>query len=183
MARSSTQDPLKTFRFLVYIPGGITDRLVAGFTSVTGLEGQAAVDSLRGGGNNDAVQQSPGLPSYPNITLMRGQILDESNQLGTDLFYNWWLQVHHYQAEGYADRDFRRDWRIDQMRREGVVARTWNIKESWPVRYKAFGDLAGGESGNSIEEIELAHEGFGDPNGLTPPPRGGTLSDVLGVGT
>lgn len=181
MARSRLKDPLKIFRYLVLFPGGTDADTVAGFTEVNGLEMSMAVDEIRGGGQNDAAQKSPGLPEFANVTFMRGQIINPENQLATFLFRNWASQAYHYQAHGYSDSDVRRDLRVIQLTAHGLPALTWEIVEAFPARYKPFADLKGGESGNSVEELEVAHEGFGNPDGIEPPERGGTLSTILGL--
>ncbi len=179
MSRSSLQDPLKKFHYRVIVPGM---RGTAAFTEVTGLKMTMAVDTIRGGGENFSVQKSPGLPDFPNVTLKRGVIIDDKNQLDSDAFLNWSSQLHHWQAVGYADREFRREVRIQLLRRAGLPARTWILRESWPADYEAFDDLQGGESGNLIESIELVHEGFGHTAQIAPPPLGGTLNPTLGIG-
>jgi len=181
MARSRLQDPLKIFNFLVVIPGGTDADTVAGFTEVTGLDSTIAMDEKRGGGENFSVQLSPGLPSHGEVTLRRGQIINTQNALASDLFYNWYLQCYHYQADGYADSDPRRDIRVLQLYPTGIVARGWEMVNCLASYYKPFTDLNGGESGNSFEEIRIRHEGFGDPEALGPPDRGGTLSQILGT--
>ena len=179
MSRSSLQDPLKKFSYRVIIPGM---RGTAAFTEVTGLKMTMAVDSIRGGGENHSVQKSPGLPDFPNISLKRGVIIDTQNQLDSDGFLNWSSQLFHWQAVGYADREFRREVRIQLLRRAGLVARTWIVRECWVADYEAFEDLQGGETGNLFETIELVHEGFGHTTQISPPPLGGTLNPVLGIG-
>src|SRR5690606_35585538 len=139
-------------------------------------------DTIRGGGQNDSVQKSPGLPEYANVTFMRGQIINTENKLASDLFYNWAAQASHYQNGGYTDSEVRRDIRIIQLTAHGLTAKTWEIVDAFPVRYKPFSDMKAGESGNSVEELEVAHEGFGDPDGIQPPARGSTLSNILGLG-
>lgn len=182
MSRSSLQDPLKNFRFKVIIPGGADLETVAGFYEVTGLETTFAIDENRGGGQNDSVQISPGLPSHGEVTFKRGQIINTENQLATDLFYNWASQTYHYQAHGYADREFRRDITIQQLFRHGIVAKSWIITNCVISHSKPFGDMNGGESGNSVEEIRVRHEGYGHALGINPPPFGGTLNTQLGIG-
>lgn len=182
MSRSTLQDPLKIFRFKVIIPGGAGADTVAGFYEVAGLETTMAIDENRGGGQNDSVQVSLGLPSHGEVTFKRGQIINTENQLGTDLFYNWYTQAYHYQAQGYADRDPRRDLTIQQLFRAGDVAKEWILLNCIPSYYKPFSDMNGGESGNSVEEFRIRHEGYGHTDGINPPPLGGTLNDQLGIG-
>lgn len=179
MSRSTLQDPLKKFRFRVIVPG---IKGTIAFTEVSGLEVSWAVDEIRGGGQNDAPQLSLGLPTYPEVTLKRGVIIDDQNQLETDGFYNWSLQAHHFQTEGYNDREYRRELRVQHLRRNFVVARTWILINCLPTYFKPIDDFQGGENGNAIEELRFRHEGFGHEAGLPPPPVGGTLNTTLGIG-
>jgi phage tail-like protein len=180
MSRSTLQDPLKKFLYRVILPG---NKNIVAFTEVSGLEVSWAVDEIRGGGENFAPKLSLGLPTYPEVTLKRGLIVDDKNQQESDAFYNWALQGHHYLTNGYNDREYRREIRIQMYYRDGTVARTWICVECLPTYYKPMDDLVGGESGNAFEEIRFRHEGFGHEAGLAPPPVGGTLNSTLGIGS
>ena len=180
MSRSTLQDPLKKFTYRVIVPG-ISNTIA--FTDVSGLEVQFATDEIRGGGENFAPQLSVGLPTYPEVTMKRGVIVDDKNQLDTDGLYNWALQAHHWETAGYNDREYRREIRLQHLRRDGTVARTWIMINCLPTYYKPMDDLAGIENGNSFEELRFRHEGFGHEDGLAPPPVGGSLNPTLGIGS
>jgi phage tail-like protein len=153
MARTSVEDPLKVFRFIVEIDGMAR----AGFMEASGLERTTEVAEYREGGDNETMKKSAGLSAFSDITLRRGQILDE----GQNDFYNWAQEVHNVSSLGGNVRDYRRDIDIVQFERGGVEVKRWRVFECWPNRFKPFGDLnATSTSDNSIEELSLVNEGF-----------------------
>jgi phage tail-like protein len=155
MARGVIEDPLKVFRFAVAESG----LKRAGFSEVTGLEGSVEVAEYREGGYNETVRKSAGLASYANITLRRGQIIG-SAEGGDDDLYTWWSSVQNVTGRGNA-ANYRRDLDIIQYDATYQEVRRWHVREAWPVRFKPMADLNATETaGNSIEEVELAHEGF-----------------------
>ena len=154
MARGVNEDPLKVFRFGVEHHGFKR----GGFRDVQGLEATTEVAEYREGGDNESVKKSASLTSYGNLTLMRGQIIG-SDQGGEDDLLEWARQVRDVAGRGTA-ANYRRDIEITQYGSEFEVVRRWAIDEAWPVRFKLFGDLSATGNDNSIEELELAHEGF-----------------------
>jgi phage tail-like protein len=176
--RSSYQDPVKTFDYIVEIDG--FKRF--GFSEVTGLQANTAVISYREGGDNHSVRKSAGLTEYDPIVLKRGQVIDP-NGVGDDDFYDWYLQVQSIRTQGFADPDYRRNGTVVQFHRDGRTARRWDFINSWPSRYKPFGDLGGNDSNDSIEELELQHEGFEREGGRPPAGIGQSLSASLGMGS
>lgn len=154
MSRAYQEDPLKVWQFVVEVDGFAR----AGFMECTGLERTTEVAEYREGGQNSTAQKSAGQSTFSNITLKRGQIVALP---GADDFYNWASDVHEAGGIGVSAQ-YRRDFDIVQYDASGVVeVARWNIINSFPIRFKPFGDLNAMEkSGNSIEELEIAHEGF-----------------------
>ena len=66
-ARSTKQDPLKGYNFMIAIPGFKR----AGFEFCSGIEMSAEVMQYREGGGGPTVQSSPGLVTFAPITLRR----------------------------------------------------------------------------------------------------------------
>lgn len=154
MARTVNEDPLKVFRFLVEEDGFKR----AGFREVNGLEATVEVAEYREGGDNETVKKSAGLVSYGNITLIRGQIIG-SNEGGDDDLWDWFESVQDVATRGNA-ANYRRDFDIAQYDATYAEVRRWNVYEAWPVRFKPFSDLNATNNDNSVEEAELANEGF-----------------------
>lgn len=152
MARTSVEDPLKVFRFTVEIDGMAR----AGFMECAGLERTTEEAEYREGGDNETPKKSAGLSKFGDLTLKRGQVLDE----GQNDFLNWAMEVHDVASKGGSQRDYRRDIDIVQYERGGTEVARWRVYETWPKKYKPFGDLNGLGNENSIQELVLANEGF-----------------------
>ena len=152
MARTSVEDPLKVFRFIVEVDG----MKRAGFMECTGIEQVTEETKYREGGHNDTTQKSAGLTEFGDITLKRGQILDE----GQNDFGDWAKEVIDVTALGGATRDYRRDIDIVQFERGGFEVKRTRVENCWVKRFKPFGDLNGMSSDNSIQELGLSNEGF-----------------------
>jgi phage tail-like protein len=154
MARASTEDPLKIFRFRVEVD----DIVRAGFTEVTGLEKTVDTAEYREGGMNETPQKSAGLSKFSDITLKRGQIIGSSRG-GDDDFIRWMNQVSRVAVMGNSE-NYRRDLDIVQYNSLNQEVVRWRVSNAFPNRHKPFGDLNGNGSDNSVEELVLAHEGF-----------------------
>lgn len=153
MARASVDDPIKVFRFKVYVE----DFVRAGFSELSGVDRTVEVVNYREGGMNDTVQKSPGLTTFPDITLRRGQIFGNSG--GTGDFYVWMSQVFTLSGNGNAGV-FRKTIEIVQVNHANAEVARWRIVNAFPVGYKPFSDLNGQTNENSVEELRIAHEGW-----------------------
>lgn len=156
MARAVVEDPLKVFRFRVEI-----DQFErAGFREVNGLEASVEVAEYREGGDNHTVKKSPGLASFSNITLIRGQIIG-SDQGGDDEIVDWFKNVFDVtQSLPIQAENPRRSLEIVQYDPTFTERRRWEVQEAFPVRFKPFSDMNATSNDNSVEEVELANEGF-----------------------
>ena len=154
MARATIEDPLKAFRFTIEESGFKR----AGFQEANGLEASVEVAEYREGGDNETVRKSAGLTTYANITLRRGQIIGGSEG-GEDDMLDWFTLVQDVTTAGNANQ-YRKDLELVQYDAQFSEARRWEILEAWPARFKPFSDQNAQGNDNSIEELELAHEGF-----------------------
>ena len=152
--RSAVDDPIKVFRFIVEVDGFAR----AGFLECNGLEQTTEVVEYREGGNNATPQKSAGLTTFANVTLRRGQFIGSTDG-GEDDFSAWAQDVYEVNANG-APLEYRRTLDIVQYHRSGVEAVRHRVYEGWPTRFKPFGDLNGTANENSIQELEITHEGF-----------------------
>lgn len=152
--RSSVDDPLKVFRFRVEI-----DEFVrAGFTDVSGLSDESEVTEYREGGDNASVRKSPGLASFGDVTLKRGQIVNST--VGGDLdMWDWRRKVHEANVNGQK-QDFRKTVDIVQYDRSGAEVRRWRLYEAWPKSLTPASDFSATSSDDSMEEMVLVHEGY-----------------------
>lgn len=154
MARASIEDPIKAFRYRVLIDGMAR----AGFTEVKGLKKDTDKVEYREGGMNETPQKSAGLTKYPDITLVRGQIMGSSRGGDTDLI-DWANDVHSVAVQGTAS-NYRRDLTIEQYNALNQRACYWTVTEAWVTSSVPMSDLSATNSENSYETIVLAHEGY-----------------------
>jgi phage tail-like protein len=66
-----------------------------------------------------------------------------------------WLR----QAEGEANRDFRKMIVVELLDREGQVNACWRFRNAWPSKYRVM-PIKVGESTAAVELVTIAHEGF-----------------------
>lgn len=154
MARASIEDPLKAFRYRVLIDGMTR----AGFTEVNGLKRQTDKIEYREGGMNETPQKSAGLTKYPDVTLVRGQIIGSSRGGDTDLI-DWANDVHQVSVQGSAS-NYRRDLTIEQYNALNVRACYWTVYECWVSESVPMSDLKAANSDNSYETVVICHEGY-----------------------
>lgn len=168
MPRACNTDPLKTFRFRIFI-----DQFqYAGFKTMSGIEMTTEIAEYREGGWNAIPQKSDGLSNSGHVTLTRGIALQSD-------FYEWASRVidakQRYQlgygatgvppgqiATGVKERcQYRRNLSILLFDRIGNRRKEWEVIEAWPCRFKPTTDLDGTDTtGIAMEELELCNEGF-----------------------
>ena len=181
-ARSSTQDPLKNFRFRIIIPGLADETSVARFTRCTGLSVTAKVDVIRGGGQNDYPEKSAGMPEVSDITLTRGYVVDPDGKISSSLaLWNWWQQVANGNTFAHNDREYRRDITVQYLYRDGTVAQTWMYQNAFPVGFKLSDKEGVTTSGNAMEELVITYERPVNPDAVPAPTIGGTNNPILNV--
>jgi len=154
MARASVEDPLKVFRFRVLIDNVAR----AGFSEVNGLKKQTEKSEYREGGMNETKQKSAGLTTYPDVTLVRGQILGSTRGGDTDLI-DWAKEVHQVAVQGNA-ANYRREVTIEQYTSVNTRACYWTLTECWVCESVPMSDLKAVSSDNSYETVTLCHEGY-----------------------
>ncbi len=153
MPRSSIEDPLKINQFLVEVDGFQR----AGFSEVSGLERKTEVISYREGGDNNQPRKSAGTTDYTNIMLKRGVLA--AGQGGTTDFIDWIKTVHDVQANLAQARDYRRDFDIRVLNRDGSTGARYRIYQAWPCNWKTD-DLKGDGNDTLCETLEIVHEGI-----------------------
>ena len=153
MARGTQEDPIKVFRFRVEIEGGR-----AGFSEVSTPSASVEIVEYREGGDPDTPKKSAALVSFENITLKRGQIIGGTAGGDNDMF-NWFSQVYTPNAPGNSNQ-YRKDFDIVQYNGDNAEVARWRVRNGIPAKFVPFSTLNATESANSIQEIEIAHEGF-----------------------
>lgn len=185
MARPLNTDYLHSMRFHVSIddnqnspvidlnPSGRPD---AGFSNVTTPE--ATVEAVEyKEGTMVYTQKYPGNPTMSDITLSRGVARQDSS------FWGWLRVVLEGGPLGSSEAQYRADLTIKHYHRDNslvrdqpttganenrtsikpadiTAARSYHVKQAFPIRHKVAGDLDATASEISIMELDLAYEYF-----------------------
>ncbi len=134
-----TQDPYKSFRFLIEIQG----IQQAGFMECSAFGSHLEVIEYREGGDPIHVRKFPGKSSFPDITLKWGMT---DNQ---DL-YNWHLQI----VKGNLKRQHGSVVQLDDTGAEKI---RWNLFNMWPSKWDAPAYNAKGND-LSITSLTMSYE-------------------------
>jgi phage tail-like protein len=142
MATADRQDPYLSFHFAVEIDRDI----VAGFSEVSGLDFETAVETFREGGVLGHEQQLAGPTKFPSrIVLKRG--VTESKVL-----WSWHQDV----TRGRVTRKL-----VSVVLRDstGQERRRWSFREAVPVKWVGP-QLRATSSEVAVETLELIHKGL-----------------------
>ncbi|MBA0086600.1 MAG: phage tail protein, partial [Acidobacteria bacterium Pan2503] len=106
-SRSLNSDPLRNFRFMVYMyHPAITSMAKMGFMAVSGLAVNNEVIPYREGGNNTTTRKMPGQSDFGPLTLTRGFMAapivagNANVGTGTHEIYDWFTQIFTVQLGG-----------------------------------------------------------------------------------
>ncbi|MGK7865359.1 phage tail protein [Falsiroseomonas sp. E2-1-a4] len=123
----------------------------AGFSEVSGLEVQMAVENYESGGQNGAVLKFPGRMKWSNLVLKRG-VIGRRDPLDDSDLWTWFNEF----LEG---RGIRKDGMITLLSLAGKPVHVWSFKRGLPAKWTGP-SLIAGRSEVAIEAIEIAHEGI-----------------------
>jgi phage tail-like protein len=129
------------FRFKVELDG----LLVGGFSEVTGLQAETALQEYQEGGVNNYVHQFPKQTKFPKIVLKRGLT-------GSGDLWEWYESV-------IAGKVKRKNGSIIMYSRSGHEVCRWNFFDAYPVKW-AGPDFNATNNNVAIESIELVHNGL-----------------------
>lgn len=185
MTRPLNSDPLRNFRFLVTITTPNTNAVPTtigrmGFMAVSGLSVNNEVIPYREGGNNTTTRKMPGQSDFGPLTLTRGfmAVPVSGGNGGTDEIYKWFQMIFSVagaagSGTGQLGYNFRSGLTIDVLEHPitkggyaaGIdsppaIKARFAVYNAWPMGY-SFSDLEAGGNAVFIENLTLAHEGFG----------------------
>ena len=135
-------DPTPNFKYGVDVSGV----LVAGFTSVSGLEVTRETKEIVEGGINDHVHVLPGPLKHGKLTFKKGITL-------TSFMWEW---LH----KGMFDVSVMKlPLGIILYSTEGIPRRFWTVLDAYPVKWSGS-ELKSDSNEVAIETIEFAHSGL-----------------------
>lgn len=138
------------YRFQVYTRENGVDTLIAGFTTVTGIELEVNVVEWRVGDQNET-KKLPGFINYPPIVGERG--FDAGGTLKD------WFDLVHNISNGSGAGEYRKDLVIKVLNRTGTVFKQILAHDAWPSKYTAS-DLDASSEDPWTETVELQHNGW-----------------------
>ena len=182
-SRGLNSDPLRNFRFQVSINHPNIPTLPRlGFMAVSGLAVNNEVIPYREGGNNTTTRKMPGQSDFGPITLTRGFMAAPIENgsaavgVGRNEIYNWFGQIFAVNIGGGfggPTTNFRVGITIDVLEhpitttgyaagvdRPPPIKARFIVQNAWPMGY-SFSDLEAGGNAVFIENLTLAHEGWG----------------------
>ena len=182
MARPVATDFLHSMRYQVVVDTGdrgislaAEGRSDAGFSNVTTPEVTSEAVEYREG-TYIYTQKYPGLPSMNDLTLSRGVARRDST------FWDWMRVTVEGSGEYRVDLSIRHFHRDTSLVRDNPAvdtvnltrinidtpARTYLVKEAFPLRHKVAGDLDATASEISIMELDVGFEHFEVAEGEAP---------------
>jgi phage tail-like protein len=188
MTRPLNSDPLRNFRYKVSIapPTSTTTSPIPatissmGFMALSGLSVNNEVIPYREGGNNTTTRKMPGQSDYGPLTLTRGFMAAPvgGGNAGTNELYLWFGMIFAVNVGGglgTPGAQFRTNVTIDvydhpvtggsgpagkENSTSPATKARFVVYNAWPMGY-SFSDLEAGGNAVFIENLTLAHEGWG----------------------
>jgi len=145
MATADRHDPYLSFHFKVEIHG----LTVAGFSEVSGLDVESAVETFREGGESGYEQQLAGPTKFPSRIVLKKGVVDSKE------LWSWHQDVT-------RGRVIRRDVTIRLWDSAGNEIRKWSFLKAAPVKWVGP-QFRASSSEVAVESLELIHKGL-DPS-------------------
>jgi phage tail-like protein len=142
MAVADRQDPYLSFLFAVEID----QKVVGGFSEVSGLDFESAVETFREGGVLLHEQQLAGPTKFPSRLVLKRGVTDAT------LLWNWHQDIT-------RGRITRKDVSIVLLDSTGSEQRRWSFREAAPVKWVGP-QFRATSSEVAVETLELVHKGL-----------------------
>ena len=143
-----------SFQYTVTVGTRNGTKVIGGFSDVTGLGAETAVEAVRVGGINTAEVMLPGPTRFPTRLVLKRGLGDPS------LLWNWYLNV----LRGSIKRE---SVTIDLWSPNRQQKLTWTFIDACPVKWTGP-ELHANTSAVSFESVDLVHRGL-----LLPPDAAG----------
>jgi phage tail-like protein len=157
----SRWDPLKTWRFLVYLGASTTPS--AAVNKVSALRRRTDVIEYREGGNA-IVLKGLGRTQYEPVTLERGVTFNTE--------FEDWANATQLLTAGAASTslaNLRKEVSIVLLNEEAQPVHRYIVHRCWVSEFQALPDLDAGANAIAIEHIKLENEGWEHDLTLTEP--------------
>ena len=142
MAVADRQDPYLSFLFAVEID----QQIVAGFSEVSGLEFESAVETFREGGVLGYEQQLAGPTKFPSRIVLKRGMTDAA------VLWSWHQDVT-------RGRVTRKDVSVVLRDSTGKEKRRWSFREAAPVKWVGP-QFRASNAEVAVETLELIHRGL-----------------------
>jgi phage tail-like protein len=142
MAIADRQDPYLSFQFAVEID----QKIVAGFSEVSGLDFESAVETFREGGVIGAERQLVGPTRFPSRIVLKRGMTD------TSVLWSWHQDItrgritRKHVSVVLRDSTGREKWR-------------WSFRDAAPVKWVGP-QFRASSSEIAVETLELVHKGM-----------------------
>ncbi len=148
---ASRFDPYKNMKFRVKWDG----KYVAGISKVSALKRSTEPVTHREGGDPSTSRVSPSVWKFEPITFERGLTHDPEFENWANLIYNTGGDM------AISLEKFRKDFIIDLLNEEGVVAKSYKVYRAWVSEYQALPELDANAHAIRIEHMVVQNEGWG----------------------
>lgn len=157
MARASSFDPYRTFKFRVRLDGAT----IAGVTRVSALGRTVASNELKEAGDVMGPRHMPGAVSYDEVTLEQGWS-------ASDVLETWANEIVRLHADPAGVKAFKRTVFIDVFALNGNAGSpgtstpltSYRLERAWVAKYVAMPELSADSGGYGIRSVSLRHEGW-----------------------
>jgi len=173
LAGGTRHDPLRGFKFRVrlYPPATVLNgtAVTIGCQRVSGLREETEQVEYRDGDELGSVRKIPGLTTYDNIVLERGQLLVDAGERGANVLLEWRKQISslYFDGESLTEEDLRGRMTVEVFPRGGGAVNSnaahafeYEYDAVWPAIYE-HSDLDGTASDVWFERVEMAVERAG----------------------
>ncbi len=147
---TSRFDPYKNMKFRVKWDG----KYVAGISKVGALKRSTELVTHREGGDPSTSRVSPSLWKFEPITFERGVTHDPEFEKWANLIYNTGGDM------AISLENFRKDFIIELLNEEGVVAKAYKVYRAWVSEYQALPELDANAHAIAIEHMIVQNEGW-----------------------
>lgn len=147
-------DPYKNFKFSLQMKKGSKFVPVSGLSKISPLKRTTEVVTHREGDSPSTPRHSPGQSRFEPITLERGVTHDHE-------FEAWATSVYSTGGDGAVSlKNYKRDLLLEFRNLQGVVVRSYTIRNCWVSEYTALPELDANANGVAFESIVVQNEGW-----------------------